>query len=416
MRIQSDNQTQQSFRRNVSFMFVMYWGILVLWQNIGGSENRGAFDIVVKIGLLVYFVSFYLRRAKTLNLKIFIVFMLAISLIITALGEPQFTLGIIVSYVYPILLLSMVYGFGDTFEINQSQLVSFCNCIIAITLYAAVYAVVFCWDQFAGALSVSSAYGSELSSFFISNFEYGMYLVASLISCLLCLTLTPNITKIKKIYYYIAIAIFASNLILTFSRTNILGCALFLLIYGMLGNKKRRTWIIIISVIILLIIVCIPSIRSFVFNIVFKENNMSGRDVLFAEGFRYYKSGTLIEKFFGHGINETRTHFDYYYNHGSVHNGYLQVLLYYGIVGIVSLIGFMIAQVIASIKRISKDRYMGVTILGLNLVAALVMVTTTAIAFTSSIDSFFLTMFFILVPKYIRNSIDNEHFYSERKV
>lgn len=411
MKIRIYNQSEHSFRKNVGFMFVIYWGILVFWQNVSGAQTRGTIDTIIKIGLLAYFIGFYLRRAKVINIKIIPVFFLAFSLIITATGESQFSLSNVIAYAYPILFLSMVYGFGDGHEINRSQLVSFCNCVIGITLYAAIYAILFRWDQFAGALSLSAAYGSELCSFFISNHEYGMYLVAAIISCLLCLKYTLKINKKRKIIYIIAIALFSVNLILTFSRTSLLGLGIFLIVYCLFEKAKARKWIIMIAVAIIVIMTLSPTISTFVNNIVLKENNTAGRDVLFAQGVQYFQNGTLFEKIFGHGINAPRLYFESYYDHGSVHNGYLQVLLYYGLVGFISMSAFILHQVIVSIRFLKVDRHIGAISLALLLSAAAMMFTNTAIIFTSAIDSYFLTIFFIVVPKYLRNSARTKDFY-----
>ena len=410
MRIQSANNIKTGFCRNVSFMFVVYWGILVLWQNVSGAEARGTIDLLIKVGLMAYFVCFYLLQARTFKVKGLLVFLLAMSLMITASTESQLSLSNIVAYAYPVIILFVVYGLGDNLQINRTQLLAFCNCVIGITLYAAVYAVIFCWDQFAGALSLDYAYGNELSSFFISNFEYGMYLVAAIVSALLCLSLTPNRTIGKSLFYMAAIALFAVNLILTFSRTSILSLAVFLFVYLWLGKRKWRKWFFLFAIIVL-VLFAIPKISRFVIEIVFKNDNMAGRDVLFERGLQYYQSGSIVEKIFGFGISETYQYFDKHYDHGSVHNGYLQILLYYGAVGMLSLLGFLLCQVVGSIKLLRKDRMVGVAVLGLNLSAMLIMVTTTATIFNSSIDSFFLTIFFIITPKYIKNSIYAGEFY-----
>jgi len=119
----------------------------------------------------------------------------------------------------------------------------------------------------------------------------------------------------------------------------------------------------------------------------------------------------VVEKVFGYGYAETRAHFVTSLDHGSVHNAYLQVLLYYGLVGCVSMVLFVLTQVITSIRFLRVDRFVGTVSLALVLCAAAMMVTNTAILFTSPIDSFFLTMFFIWVPKYVRNCVRQNEFY-----
>lgn len=411
MVIRFRNQSENPFIKNVSFMFIVYWGGLVLWQNIGLAETRESIDLVIKMGLIVYFTVFYLLRAKTFNAKALITMALAMCLLVTASSEKQFPLSNVIAYVYPILILFLVYGLGDSMEINCSHLLAFCNCVICITGYAAIYAVLFRWEQFAGVFSVENAYGNELSSFFISSHEYGTYLVASIISAIICLRLDSDMSRLRKSLYIMAIVLFGVNLILTFSRTSMLGLAVFLTIYSFFEVPKAKKWIITVCVLIGAVLILFPSLSEFVYKIVLKENDDAGRTDLFQYGVQYYNNGTVFQKVFGHGIYETRANFEKYYDYGSVHNGYLQVLLYYGLIGCSAMVVFILAQVFIGIRFIKKDRLIGTLSLALILCAASMMLTNTMLIFQSSIDSFFLTAFFVLVPKYVRNSVLNQGFY-----
>lgn len=411
MVIRSRKHSALPFTQNVSFMFVVYWAILVFWQNIGVAETRSSFDTIIKMGLLAYFAGYYLIRAKTISTKVLPIFFLAMSLMITAFTESQFILTTVVAYVYPFITLFLVYGTGDKMEITRSLLTAFCNCIICIVAYTVFYAMLFLPEQYLDALNAQYAYGNELSSFFVSNFEFGIYLVAAIVSCVLCLTLSTNLNKLKRILYIAAIVLFASNLILTFSRTTILSLVLFLLAYVLTGKGNVRKWFMISIVAVVLVLVVSPTVRTFVEEIVFKNNTASGRDVLLERGLQYFGDGTLFEKVFGHGIYEVQMYFRSNVGHSNTHNGYVQVLLYYGLIGCGALILFMLSQVFASIGTMRMDRHMGAAMLGLNLGAMLVMFTTTAVVFNSSIDSFFVTAFFVLMPKYVRNSLKTGTFY-----
>lgn len=399
---------------NVSFMLFLYWAVLVLWQNISGTTAKSAGDVVVKIGLLLYFVVFYLLRAKRLYFKAGWALVLVLCLVIPFLGEADRSMNVMVSYIYPVLVLFMAYGLGDKLEINKKQLVAFCNSVILVVLYAAIYAVIFCADQFKAAFSIDYAYGNELSSFFVSNFEYGVYLMCGIVACMICMYFQPRATRFMKAFYAIAIAVFAVNIVLSFSRTTIFSMILFLLVYVVFSkNRKYKTAIIVLAVLTALAIAFIPELNRFVFDIVLKGNTMSGRDELGELAMKYFDKSTGLEKFFGHGISESRAFFEEATSHGSVHNAYLQVLVYYGLSGVAFVVIFLVMQIITCVKEMKKDRFIGVVSLGLVCAAALIMVTTTAIIFNSSIDSFFVTMFMILIPKYVRNSIQNNRFYTE---
>lgn len=410
MVIRIPKNAENSFTKNVSFMFVVYWGVLVLWQNISIAQTRGSLDLAIKIGLLVYFTGFYLLRAKAFNLKALFVVLLAMSLLITASTESQFSLSNLITYVYPILVLLLVYGLGDGLQINRSQLVAFCNCIICIVAYTVFYAVLFCPDQYQEALGAKHAYGNELSSFFISNHEYGMYLAASIISAIICLRLRPDMGKLCKVLYITAMAMFSFNLVLTFSRTSMLGLGVFLLTYCFFETPKARKWIIAVLVLVGLALFVFPSLAEFAYKIVLKENNSADRDVLFAYGVQYFQNGSVFEKIFGHGFLVIKEHFDSAYGHSSVHNGYLQILLSVGWIGCGAMILFLLIQIVTCFRFRKVDRFAGTLSLALVSCAAAMMLTNTSVLFMSNIDAFFLTIFFVLVPKYVRNGIQKEAF------
>ena len=66
-----------------------------------------------------------------------------------------------------------------------------------------------------------------------------------------------------------------------------------------------------------------------------------------------------------------------------------------------------------TIQTIKKDKFIGTIFTGFAFACIVPMLTTTATIFTSQVDSFFLTMFMIVIPKYVRNSIASETFYND---
>lgn len=401
---------KDSFFHSVGFMFVVYWAVLVFWQNVGGAELRGTWDTLIKIGLLLYFVCYYLKRTRIIGHKVTWILLLAVCLLLTAIREVKFPLSNVIAYVYPIVFLLMVYGLGDRFEITRDHLIAFCNCIIVITLYAAIYALIFHWDQFVGVLSQENAYGNELTSFFISNHEYALYLAAAIISCFICLSLPDNLSAAKKRWYTLALIILLPNFLLTYSRTALFGLAAFYLVYLFFAQDRAKKWVVVGLVAIVAILVLFPDLSSFVYRILLKENALSGRDVLLEKGIEMFQKGSIIQKLFGFGIYGTRDLFETKYEHGSVHNAYLQILLYHGVAGLLFLLAFLVSQVSACFMFMKKDRFLGTIHLGMILMASLMMLTNTAIVFTSPIDSYFLTMFMFIVPKYVRNAVNKERF------
>lgn len=407
------NIFKSEYLKNVSFMFFFYWFVLVVWQNISGAETRGTVDTILKIGLLSLLVVFFLFNFKTVSLKIVLVMSVASLLSITLINESGISLAIIVSYVFPILYLTLTYGIGDDFEINKTQLIGFLNCVIILVLYMAGYSYIFCWDKFQNAFSITSAYGNELSAFFSSSHEYGMYLTYAITGCMICLNLKKSEGFGSKIPYILAIIVFLPNLILTYSRTSIAGALLVFVIFAFFNKgSSLKKWILFFVVVGILLVVFVPKIQTFVLDIVFKSNNAADRDKLYNIAFDYFESGSISEKIFGRGVIESNAFIEKETLHSSVHNAYLQILIYYGISGLVLLVMFLGVQMIECLKLLKKDSFMGAMHMAILVSAMAMMFTNTSMIFNSPIDSYFLTVFAITIPKYVRNSINAEKFYN----
>ena len=392
-------------------VFFLYWAVLVIWQNIGEYTAGTTIDTVLKMILLASLAISYFLNIQ--NAKIdWIYFLLLLIFIITQMTtfylDGNFSLSIIVSYVFPSLLLFLSCVYGSNYKISKKEYVIFLNCVIVVVAYTAIYAVIFKTEQFLSAFSISSAYGNELSSFFVSNHEYGMYLIAGIVGCIVCLELKKDEPLKRKLIYLLCILLFIPNLILTYSRTSIFAMVGFLIVYIMFTGKSKTKILFIIGVAVIVIVFALfDTFREFVLKIVLKENNLAGRDDLYKTAIEHFKNGKPIQKLFGRGIQASREYLESATSHESVHNAYLQVLLYFGILGLTFMISFIVCRAIAAIKLIKTNRFFGVLSLGLVAVCSLIMFSNTAFIFNSPIDSFFLTTFTILMPKYLENEIKN---------
>lgn len=396
---------------NISVALFVYWLVLVIWQNISTVSARSDADIIIKIALLVYLlVSFAVKsKLRISNFAAISVFFL--TQIISFLGENSPSLSVYISYTYTLLIVALVLGMGRSFTITKIDLIKIYNAIVVVALYAAAYALLFCTNQFKSAFSISSAYGNELSSFFSSSHEYAMYMAAAIICCVIGIEINRGQQKRKNVFYIIALCVLIPNLILTFSRTVLLGTACFFFVY-VIGakNSKFKKWIIVGCIAAVLAYFINPQINRFVENIVFKGNVSGGRNLLYDTATKLFNEGSLKQKTFGYGIGYSRTYLEAITSHGSVHNAYLQVLLYFGAVGLLWLIGFLIVRIFNLLSICNQDHYWGSVFLGLIIWAAVMMYTNTFIIFTSSVDCYFLTMFAVIIPLFSVNAIKNGTF------
>ena len=394
-------------RIGIAHIFWFYWTVLVAWQNLSSQTARSGGDLVLKIGLISVLTVFYFLRARKVSTNIVLICLFALAMLCSwLLSGDSISAGNLISYSYPVLLVLLAFGIGNDFQINQKEFFFFLNGVILVTLYAALYAIFFQTEYFRMALSRNIAYGYELTSFFVSNHEYGMYLVYSIIACLICIETDQQVREKKKSLYIAAIVVFVINLILTFSRTSLLAMAVFAIAYCFVGKwSKLRKWAVSAGIFAAATVLIWKKLRDFLLLVLFKkQDGLGDRGELYRLAVDLFQSGTPTEKLFGHGI-KIRISFENTLGHGSVHNAYLQVLLYFGLIGLLFLLGIFLSQLKANLRLYRYSRFYSVMFSAFLFSALAMMLTNTAIIFTSPIDSFFLTAFVVLVPKYVRNAI-----------
>ena len=74
------------------------------------------------------------------------------------------------------------------------------------------------------------------------------------------------------------------------------------------------------------------------------------------------------------------------------------------------MIIFLLSQLYADVRLMKTNRFMGAIFTAMLISASAMMFTNTSIIFTSPIDSYFLTIVAIVVPKFVRNSINSGEF------
>lgn len=399
-------------KNRVEVLYLIYWLVLVVWQNFAGMTGRTTVDTFLKAGLLLIFVGYHLIKAQSVNFtKLIPIFLLLIFLSITFFTRESFSLNGLLTYYYPIIFLFCVFVLGDDFCITKKQLIWFLHGVILIVLYMVIYALIFCTDQFLSAFSISSAYGNELTSFLISNHEYSLYLAFATIGAIICFELNKDLPIKKRWYYLVVIPVFLINIILTFSRTTLLGISIALIVYVFFAKKSSlRSLIITFLVLAVCAVLFIPTIREFFLKIVLKDNNLAGRDDLTGYAIELFRKGSLGQKLFGYGDAKIRELMILKEGHSSVHNGYLQILLSFGLLPLICLAVYLIFDIIYCIMLCKYNRFLGIIFVAIVLFGTTIMITNTTILFSSPIDCFFLTMFVVSLPKLVGNSIKMKNF------
>lgn len=403
------------YRKGVCYIFSTYWLILVLWQNAGGASLRGSVDTLVKVALLLFLALKFIeksRHIRRVNFLFIIAFFVSQMVTFVANDAGNINLSTIIYYVFPALFVFLTLGIGSEFCVQEDEVEVMNSLVIMVCLYAILYTLIFEPGQFVAAFLSKSGYGSELHAFFTSMNEFAMYLFYGIVSCMMKIEKLKSSSK--RIPYYCMAILFFGTQILTFSRTAILGTLSFLIVYSFFFNSSKLSRKIRIGMVLAVVMILLISpLREYLFRTVFKSGKSGSRMKLFPLAIDFFSNGTLFQKLFGNGINATRSYFVTELTYGSVHNGYLQVLLYYGIVGLAFLGAFLINQAIEAIKIFRKDKFVSVLSMAMLSYAVLTMLPTTLIIFNSSIDCFFLTSMLIIIPKYMRNAVYRGKFYRE---
>lgn len=391
----------------------IYWFVLLVWQNVRSVGNRGAVDTFIKAGLIMIFIFYFCSQTRRLKLYPLIASLfLAICAIVTLVSSSEISFSMILYYLYPVFLYFIVYSVGWDTQINKKQMISLMHWTIMVVTYIVVYAIIFCRDQFVSAFTISSAYGNELCSFLISNHEYGMYLSYGIMAIFLCMDFSDNVSKWRKSFYTIGIIAFFVNLVLTFSRTALVSfLAMFAIYVFFCAKKSMKTMLIFIVFTVVLVIFLVPQLNNFIVAIVFKGGNDAGRSELSQLGFTVFKEASYFQKLFGDANVIERI--EAISDHHNLHNGYLQMLVSNGIKGVAFLLLIIYSTFRENfyMKNCSKkEKNLCRIFNGFLIAAAFSMLTNTSTLFYSSIDSYFLTLFAIIIPKYVRNAIKNGTF------
>ncbi len=390
------------------FLFA-YWLILLIWQNMGGGENRTGADLVIKCGLIIMLFFYYFMHMTGLRRDVLIIVMALLMIYAAAKIPDGLNLSEALYYFFPILFILLIYGAGWKFELHKDQLIQLCNMLICVVAYIAIYAVIFCFDQFANAFSITNAYGNELRSFLFSSHEYGMYLAFAIMAAILCLEFDKEGAKRLKVFYIAAIVLFSVNLILTFSRTSILTMVVMLLCYTFAFAKKHLRAIICWgAVAAALVILIVPALRDFVWTIVMKENTDAGREDLIEAAMVIFRRGDLWTKLVGTNYQYVEAMLKNSHNFSSFHNAYIQQLVcngYIGVAMLVTLTLLSLRDIYVTVKLKSEWSHLSKFFVGFALSSVVFMMFNTTVLYASSIDSYFLTLFASIVPKCVNQSI-----------
>lgn len=399
------NQSTPKDKKLAIRMFI-YWAVLMVWQNFLTYNRDSNTTTIIKIGLLLFLcVSFFSAGASVKSGAFCVWALFFADTLLTMLLNGEALVGrSTIYYLFPPVFFLLTLLLRSDYQIDKKQYLLFLYCLIITVLVMVLYGVIYMWDYYAKFLSRERAYGSELTSFLYSSHEYGMYLVFGITAVIIWYQSTDRISS--HILALLLLLVFGLNLFLTLSRTSFLACVVLILAYILTSSSAgTKKWFLIVIFAMLLVTFLVPGVLEFVQRILLKENNDAGRFEMWNAAIEKYNSGTVANRFFGYGYTEIMQFTKSNFAHSSVHNSYLQVLLVWGLTGLLFLIGANIYSIVHSVRLFRYDRNMAAVFLALSLSQIAFMLTNTACLFQSVIDSYMLTVFTLVIPRYVGNSI-----------
>lgn len=384
----------------------VYWLILVIVQNMGEYMATSSAALVLKLALIILLTYVFVRKAKIKSSPRFLIwsaFVIYILLMFIT-KKTEFKTKELIYYIFPAIFSFLVYVCQTDATMSKELYFKFFKLITATVAYMALYCVFFRTDYFRNFLSLNVAYGNELSSFFLSGHEYGMYLIFGIISAYMC---SKNTSKKKYVTLYrLLILLFVVNLVLTLSRTSYTSFILIVCVFTFTSdNKNLKSRFALLLFAAALFFVFSSDAREFVPKILFKESNDAGRFDMWNSAIMLFKRGSLYEQIFGYGYSYINKYLDMNFQHSTFHNMFLQTLLIWGVFGLLYLFAIIFASIKNALSIRKIDKNLSALFLAMSLSTITFMMTNTACLMQSPIDSYMMTLFLVIMPKYVVNAV-----------
>lgn len=401
-------KTEYYHKTKVHIVMMLYWILLISWQIFRSVTNRSFLDVIVKCCLMAIPIFYALSVTKRNNKYrvsslLFLIFYFVSQIITVIINEEILSLSVIVTILFTSLSYFIYMIMLDHEQLSLKQLINLYDSFIICTVILALYNITFCWSRFSQILKISNAYGHETSSILKSNHEFALYLIFGIIMCIFCIKKKENRKSIIK--YYLCILLLLINLVSTFSRTSILSLLFCLLVLIYFYNKKVLPKYILAIGLLVLFIIITPPIRTYVSEVIMKDNTDARRLILLAYGANLIRSLDPLHQLYGIGYTNFGTELYHTLQSTSLHNSYLTIMINGGILELAFYASIIISTFKTAKDCRKYDKFSGSLFLGFIVLSLLFMTTATSIIFTSQLDSYTLTMFGIIIPKYYKNYV-----------
>lgn len=336
-------------KENTSKRLIMVFISSFILQIIRYQLNDYNFTHIVLLALQSLFIGVYIvfpTEKKYKSKKIInIIFVYFLSVILTFISRQY--LGFLVSNninslitdITSLFIIILYYNVIVSAPLNHIEVKKLLSSYLYLALFFIVYAFIFQFDEIVKALTASHAYASSFSSFFTNRNSYGFFLYSFYSVFLIQSKFYRD--KLGKIKYLIIYVVVLLSMLLTLSRTSMIGTALLTLIIFIdyllrkIKIDRHKITSLIISLIFFLVfsIVIISflsneNVLQFIINkVVRSEYKTTGRVDLWKIGFDNLKLNPIfgIGSFGSRGMTSNTV----------FHNTIIEIIVRNGILGLI---------------------------------------------------------------------------------
>ena len=275
-------------------------------------------------------------------------------------------------------------------------------CVFNI-LMAACYNVLVNFNDIPKIFFSAKAYEYSFSSFFGNRNTFAAYLTLGIVLYAFIILWTTK--KCFKVLRILACVFILSNLLITLSRTSILGLAIFLLVYFIFTKKitvKKKIKIAVVGFLIILLISTIATDEGFIKSKLIRKNiGNTGRTKIWLTAI--FLPNRFFEILFGFGSGFSNSYLMQKSEHASFHNAFLQVYASGGILLLSIYILFIVKAVIFNIRN-TKNREIRIMIFAFQIASIIASCFESNVLFTSTAEKQLLTFLAISLPLLLRRA------------
>lgn len=339
-------------------------GALGIPANVYTILNACAY--ILEVIIMLYAIRNNIKKISNKKLSILLLFFLVqiLTQLINYFKWNSIEIEDII-HIFSVTINVFIFIFCCSYaEINKNDLIKFMKKMVLLGIIACIYNLFINGITMLNISNLVSSYSVSFSSFFPNRNQFGIFLLISIIS-----NMYLKQESEKKIYRYFIDILFIINLVLTMSRTSIIGLITVFVAKFYFDYKNKGKKISFIKAILIIILICLivlgiiyilenEDVLKLIDTLFIRTDNIetaSGRVTVWENGINIVTENNLllgVGRFMGIEFNKTIYGSDL----ENFHSIYVETFVIYGIVGLV-LLAILLIYIIKNIKlsKIPKE-------------------------------------------------------------